>query len=152
MLSDTSSEQVEGLDDILNQTESNPLQSPENPRTARRKPSNAEPGSSKSLTSARHASRRTTAEEVNEENKNVSVPETSAAPTTRTRATVHSARQKVETHLEEAEEGQEKRDVPETLAIPNSRRRAPATSSSRKVDGQEDEGSVQRVYIAQGDQ
>ncbi|XP_038701046.1 uncharacterized protein LOC119997890 isoform X2 [Tripterygium wilfordii] len=139
-------EHVEGLDDTLIQAESNPLQSPENPRTARRKPSNAEPGSSKCLTSARRATRRAAAEEGDEENKNVDVTKTPAAPTTRRRATVHSARQKVGIHLEEADEGPQKRDVAESSAVPTSRRRAPATSSRWKIDGQKDEGSVQRMY------
>ncbi|XP_058002516.1 uncharacterized protein LOC131168866 [Hevea brasiliensis] len=152
-------EKVEGLDEL--NTRSDPQESPEKtknaePRTAcrtstRRKPINVEPESSQPKTRTRHATRRMVAEEPEQENKNVNLPETPAMTTTRRRAPAASATRKMDAQLMEVGEdeklvGQEKSDVPETPAIRTSRSKTPAVSTRRKIEGQKDEKSVQTVY------
>ncbi|KAF2288031.1 hypothetical protein GH714_004003 [Hevea brasiliensis] len=152
-------EKVERLDEL--NTRSDPQESPEKtknaePRTAcrtstRRKPINVEPESSQPKTRTRHATRRMVAEEPEQENKNVNLPETPAMTTTRRRAPAASATRKMDAQLMEVGEdeklvGQEKSDVPETPAIRTSRSKTPAVSTRRKIEGQKDEKSVQTVY------
>ncbi|KAL6291794.1 hypothetical protein ACE6H2_009304 [Prunus campanulata] len=97
-------EQVEGLEEFLNQSKSDPQQSPEKtmngslsiPRTAgrtstRRKPIQVEPESSQPLTQSRRGTRRAVSEEMDQEK--TEVPKTPAAPNTRRRAPAASARQ-----------------------------------------------------------
>ncbi|KAJ9185565.1 hypothetical protein P3X46_005183 [Hevea brasiliensis] len=154
-------EKVEGLDELNNEPRSNPQESPERttnaePRTAcrtstRRKPINVEPESSQPVTRTRRATRRTVAEEAEQENKNVNLLETPAMLTTRRRAPAASAPRKMDAQLMELGEdeklvGQEKSDVPETPATRTSQRKAPAVSTRRKTEAQKDEKSVQRVY------
>ncbi|CAL9009003.1 unnamed protein product [Prunus brigantina] len=97
-------EHVEGLEEFLNQSKSDPQQSPEKtmngslsiPRTAgrtstRRKPIQVEPESSQPLTQSRRGTRRAVSEEMDQEK--TEVPKTPAAPNTRRRAPAASARQ-----------------------------------------------------------
>ncbi|BFG23658.1 hypothetical protein CerSpe_099320 [Prunus speciosa] len=97
-------EQVEGLEEFLNQSKSDPQQSPEKtmngslsiPRTAgrtstRRKPIQVEPESSQPLTQSRRGTRRAVSDEMDQEK--TEVPKTPAAPNTRRRAPAASARQ-----------------------------------------------------------
>ncbi|KAH0978646.1 hypothetical protein GBA52_005823 [Prunus armeniaca] len=97
-------EHVEGLEEFLNQSKSDPQQSPEKtmngslsiPRTAgrtstRRKPIQVEPESSQPLTQSRRGARRAVSEEMDQEK--TEVPKTPAAPNTRRRAPAASARQ-----------------------------------------------------------
>ncbi|XP_022747085.1 uncharacterized protein LOC111296876 [Durio zibethinus] len=134
---------VEGLDEFMNQS-----QSPEKtmnkssqdiPSTAartstRRKTTEEEPQSTQPTTRTRRLTRRTM--ELDEENKNVNVPETPVmATTTRRRA------QKTETEVEE----QKKSDLLETPALQSGRRRPGVGSTRRKVEAQK-EGSLQQGY------
>ncbi|PQM41246.1 microtubule-associated protein futsch [Prunus yedoensis var. nudiflora] len=97
-------DKVEGLEEFLNQSKSDPQQSPEKtmngslsiPRTAgrtstRRKPIQVEPESSQPLTQSRRGTRRAVSDEMDQEK--TEVPKTPAAPNTRRRAPAASARQ-----------------------------------------------------------
>ncbi|KAK6243825.1 hypothetical protein QUC31_010234 [Theobroma cacao] len=135
---------VEGLDEFMNQSQSPEKtmnkSSQEIPSTVtrtstRRKPTKEEPQSSQTTTRTRRITRRTM--ELDEENKNVNVPETPVvATTTRRRA------QRTEPEVEE----QKKSDLLETPALQSNRRRAGVGSTRRKVEAQKDEGSVQQGY------
>nr|XP_023874283.1 centrosome-associated zinc finger protein CP190 isoform X3 [Quercus suber] len=154
---------VEGLEEFLNPSDSNLSQSPDKnvngspdiPRTAarastRRKPTKQVTESTQPLTRTRRGTRGSAAQGIDQENKDVNVLITPApaVPGSRRRVPAASSRRKIETQLREAEEdekseAQESSDVVETPVVPSNRRRAPATSALRKL---ETENSVQRVY------
>ncbi|XP_030935194.1 uncharacterized protein LOC115960431 isoform X3 [Quercus lobata] len=154
---------VEGLEEFLNPSDSNLSQSPEKnvngspdiPRTAarastRRKPTKQVTESTQPLTRTRRGTRGSAAQGTDQENKDVNVLITPApaVPGSRRRVPAASSRRKIETQLREAEddeksEAQERSDVVETPVVPSTRRKAPATSALRKL---ETENSVQRVY------
>ncbi|KAF3964027.1 hypothetical protein CMV_011648 [Castanea mollissima] len=154
---------VEGIEEFLNPSDSNLSQSPEKnvngspniPRTAarasaRRKPTKQETESTQPLTRTRRGTRGSAVQGIDQENKDVNVLITPAptVPGSRRRVPAASSRRKIETQLREAEEdekseAQERSDVVETPVVPSTRRRAPATSALRKL---ETENSVQRVY------
>ncbi|KAF2306652.1 hypothetical protein GH714_020100 [Hevea brasiliensis] len=142
-------EKVEGLDELNNEPRSNPQESPERttnaePRTAcrtstRRKPINVEPESSQPVTRTRRATRRTVAEEAEQENKkcestgdscNAHHPQkgTSCFSTPENGCPIDGTRG------DEKLVGQEKSDVPETPAMRTSQRKAPAVSTRRKTE------------------
>ncbi|XWS58783.1 hypothetical protein CRYUN_Cryun08bG0063100 [Craigia yunnanensis] len=101
--------------------------------STRRKITNEEPQSTQPTTRTRRMTRRTM--ELDEENKNVNVPETPVmATTTRRRA------QKTESEVEE-----QKSDLLETPALQSGRRRPGVGSTTRKVEAQK-EGSVRQGY------
>ncbi|XWS42901.1 hypothetical protein CRYUN_Cryun16bG0054200 [Craigia yunnanensis] len=102
--------------------------------STRRKTTQEEPQSTQPTTRTRRMTRRTM--ELDEENKNVHVPETPGmATTTRRRA------QKTESEVEEPK----KSDLLETPALQSGRRRPGVGSTRRKVEAQK-EGSVQQGY------
>ncbi|XP_050213846.1 uncharacterized protein LOC126665173 [Mercurialis annua] len=152
-------EMVEGLEELLNAPRS---ESPERttnaePRTAirtstRRNPTNAEPESSQILTRTRRATRRTGAEEAEQENKDVNLLVTPAVPASRRRVPAASARRKIDAQLLDTVEDvkpvvEEKNDVPpETPAMQSTRRKATVASTRKKMEVQKDVNSVQRAY------
>ncbi|KAB1205516.1 hypothetical protein CJ030_MR7G026009 [Morella rubra] len=156
-------QQVEGLEEILNPSDSNLSKSPEKivigppdiPPTAsrtsiRRKPIKEESESTQLLTRSRRGTRRKTAEDINQENKDVNVLSTPAIPSSRRRAPAASACRNIDIQLREDEEekkidAQGRSDAPETPAVPSSRRRGPAARGPRKLEAQNEENSAQQL-------
>ncbi|XVE62235.1 hypothetical protein DITRI_Ditri06bG0101700 [Diplodiscus trichospermus] len=132
---------VEGLDEFVNQSPekttnktSHDIPSTVNRTSTRRKTTKEEPQSTQPTTQTRRTTRRTT--ELDDENKNVNVPETPVtATTTRRRA------QRTKSEIEE----QKKTDLLETHVLLSGRRRPGVGSNRRKVEPPK-EGSVQQSY------
>lgn len=146
---------VEGLEELLNPSDSDlskPAEetltgSPGIPRTAcrtstRRKPIKEEPKSTQPLSCTRRGTRGKTAEDIDEENKDVNVPITPAAPSGRRRAPAASASRNIETQMRE----DEKNEAKGRSAVPSSRGRPPVASARRKLEPKKEDNSVQRVY------
>ncbi|XP_059459589.1 uncharacterized protein LOC132189087 isoform X2 [Corylus avellana] len=150
---------VEGLEEFLNPSDSDlskPVEealngSPDIPRTAcrtstRRKPIKDEPKSTQPLSRTRRGTRGRTAEDIDQENKDVNVPITPAAPSGSRRASVAaSSRRNIETQMKEDEEDK-KKEAQGRSAVPSSRGRPPVASARRKLETQKEVNSVQRVY------
>ena len=154
---------VEGLGESLNPSDSNLSQSPEKnvngspdiPRTAakaltRRKPTKQETESTQPLTRTCRGTRGSAAQGIDQENKDVNVLITLAlaVPGSHRRVPAASSCRKIETRLREAEEdekseAQERSEAVETPVVPSTQQRAPVTSALRKL---ETENSVQQVY------
>jgi hypothetical protein len=150
--------QVEGLEEFLNPSDSDlskPAEetligSPDIPRTAcrtstRRKPIQEEPKSTQPLTRTRRGTRGRTAEDIDQENKDVNVHTTPVVASGRRRAPAASARRNIETQMREDEEDG-KNEAKGRSAVPSSRGRPPVASARRKLETQKEENSVQGVY------
>lgn len=116
----------------------------------RRKPIKEESESTQLLTRSRRGTRRKTAEDINQENKDVNVLSTPAIPSSRRRAPAASACRNIDIQLREDEEekkidAQGRSDAPETPAVPSSRRRGPAARGPRKLEAQNEENSAQQL-------
>lgn len=151
--------QVEGLEEFLNPSDfdlSKPVEealngSPDIPRTAcrtstRRKPIKDEPKSTQPLSRTRRGTRGRTTEDIDQENKDVNVPITPAAPSGSRRASAAAlSRRNIETQMREDEEDK-KKEAQGRSAVPSSRGRPPVASARRKLETQKEVNSVQRVY------